>query len=288
MEMERHPLSAAWGDMPEAEFGALVEDVRQRGVIEPVSIFDGKVLDGWHRYRAAKAAGKKAPLREMAPTLEWPELISWVAAKNAHRRHMTKMERAAAVQRCFEIPARGRPGEKRVHDEPFSHGPEDSTTSEKNRPPASDNYQNSGGGGVANADLRPSAKRVAEIAGPDVSVQTVKRARRKMRAENPNARTDALFGPPRKPGRTPARPVGAGRTSARPVGPDGARAADSELQGLRREVRELRARCERLALEANSARRAKVAAEGRLRGANQTIKGLNRELAAARGEMFEG
>ena len=48
--LERHHLSMIWGDMVGDERTELVEDIRANGVREPIKLFEGKVLDGWHRY----------------------------------------------------------------------------------------------------------------------------------------------------------------------------------------------------------------------------------------------
>ncbi|MYG80940.1 MAG: hypothetical protein F4187_03825, partial [Gemmatimonadetes bacterium] len=93
--LERHPLSKAFKDMPEMEFAALREDIRKRGVLEPITLLDGKVLDGWHRYTAAK---------EIDPGLEVPTVelgdrdpADLVISRNLHRRHLTATQRAVCV-----------------------------------------------------------------------------------------------------------------------------------------------------------------------------------------------
>ena len=249
---ERHPLSAAWGDMPEKDFRALVEDVREHGVREQISLSGGQVVDGWHRYRAAIECGQDPPERELAPTLARMDLIRLVASRNLHRRHLTDLERAKAVQRCMEWRAPGDPRpSKRVLQGPSPTG---STEIEEI---------------VVESDLPATAKEVAEIA--DVSPRTVKTARRQISEERGVARGRSMM-------------PGAGGLTARPAPRPREK---SEVETLREENTKLRLQVERLTLEANSARRAKIQAEGRLREAQRTIQGLNKELAAARGELFE-
>ena len=63
--LERHSLSAAFGDMPDDQYADLLESIRQNGVRQSViKVFEGKVLDGWHRYKAAHEVGREAGLIE--------------------------------------------------------------------------------------------------------------------------------------------------------------------------------------------------------------------------------
>lgn len=94
--LKRHPLSAAFPDMPADEFAALVEDIRQNGLLQPVVTHDGMVLDGWHRYRASIEAGVEPSFEPY----DGPDPVSFVLSLNMHRRHLTGSQRAAAVVAC--------------------------------------------------------------------------------------------------------------------------------------------------------------------------------------------
>ena len=52
MNYERHQLSASWPDMAEEDFVALKDSISYSGLIEPITLFEGQILDGWHRYSA--------------------------------------------------------------------------------------------------------------------------------------------------------------------------------------------------------------------------------------------
>ena len=97
-ELTRHPLSALWGDMPEEQFADLVESVRTFGVGPIVRTLGREVLDGWHRYKAALAAGIE-PL-----VAEWHgnDPVAYVIRENAMRRHLTAGQRAACIVACRE------------------------------------------------------------------------------------------------------------------------------------------------------------------------------------------
>ena len=98
-DLRRHPLSAAWQDMAANDRADLVRDVQERGVVEPIVIHDGMVLDGWHRYTAS-GAGKGQPCPAVNYAGDDP--AGFVIARNALRRQMSATERAKAVVRCRE------------------------------------------------------------------------------------------------------------------------------------------------------------------------------------------
>ena len=103
-QYERHPLSAVWGDMPAEQFEDLKADIKANGLRDPILIYDGMVLDGWHRYRALVENGIDTHgNRRLLRVFEVPNAkndlaaASLVISKNAHRRHMKPGERAAAI-----------------------------------------------------------------------------------------------------------------------------------------------------------------------------------------------
>ena len=65
MKYTQHPLSASWSAMDEEAFKALIDDIDANGVRNPIVLYEGKILDGWHRYRAcAELNVKKPPMIE--------------------------------------------------------------------------------------------------------------------------------------------------------------------------------------------------------------------------------
>ena len=97
----RHPLSAAWGNMPEEELFELAEDIKAHGCKESVVLFQGMVLDGWHRAQACQIAGIKIPTREFDPEVEGDPRV-FVKERNAFRRHLTPAMKAHALVRIAE------------------------------------------------------------------------------------------------------------------------------------------------------------------------------------------
>jgi hypothetical protein len=106
MTYERHHLSAAWGDMPEDELQALQDDIEINGQRDPITLYEGAVLDGWHRYQACTRLGLE-PKTETLPADEDPR--AWVISRNARRRSQTASQRAMAIVECQQWNPVGRP-----------------------------------------------------------------------------------------------------------------------------------------------------------------------------------
>jgi ParB-like chromosome segregation protein Spo0J len=90
---ERHELSALDGDMSEDDFKMLIDSIDINGVLEPVMFWEGKILDGWHRYLACQEL-KIASFRKME--YEGNDPSGYVFAKSL-RKSKTPFERGALI-----------------------------------------------------------------------------------------------------------------------------------------------------------------------------------------------
>ena len=102
-EIEFHPLAARWPPFSAVEFESLKESVRTWGVLRPITLYEGKILDGRHRYMAAKAVG--ARFKTVEYTGEDP--AGFVAAMNGSRRVLKPMDRALVALKTFQAPHGG-------------------------------------------------------------------------------------------------------------------------------------------------------------------------------------
>ena len=82
---QQHPLSAAFPAMAAADFQSLKDSITEIGVQNPVTLFEGMVIDGWHRYTAATELGVECPHKELDT---WIDPITFVRAQNKDRRHL--------------------------------------------------------------------------------------------------------------------------------------------------------------------------------------------------------
>jgi ParB-like chromosome segregation protein Spo0J len=86
-----HPLADLFPLMEGAEFDELVADIKANGLLEPIVLYQGKILDGRNRYRAAIAAGLKPEVLDRK-TEHSDRLIdnpaAYVISANIRRRHL--------------------------------------------------------------------------------------------------------------------------------------------------------------------------------------------------------
>jgi hypothetical protein len=94
--MERHPLSAAFPDMDHEEFEELLSSIKAHGQREPITIFEGQVLDGWHRYRACQ----ELDIGPMTTEFDGDDPVAFVIDLNLQRRHLSPSQKALAVVSC--------------------------------------------------------------------------------------------------------------------------------------------------------------------------------------------
>jgi len=103
-----HPLAELLPAMSEAEFQALVEDMRANGQRDPAVLLDGKILDGRHRQQAAIVIGQ--PLLTTEYKKSWGEPVDYVYSRAIHR-NLSEGQKACAAANVLE--ARFEAGKKK-------------------------------------------------------------------------------------------------------------------------------------------------------------------------------
>lgn len=97
---EQHPIGAAWPTLPEDDFKKLVASIESIGILDKIVVYEGKILDGWHRYKACMELSiKNIPMVEY----EGNDPGGFVIAKNEARRHSDPSQRAFAVAQTLDI-----------------------------------------------------------------------------------------------------------------------------------------------------------------------------------------
>ena len=62
--LEPHPFAALFPELPPEELTQLARDIKERGQLEPIILYEGVILDGRNRYRACQIAGVKPRIEE--------------------------------------------------------------------------------------------------------------------------------------------------------------------------------------------------------------------------------
>jgi len=99
--LQFHPLADVFPLLGGAEFDDLVESIRTNGQREPITYFEGKILDGRNRYRACQAAGVEPHGGEFHGSSD--DARQFVIDANIRRRHMDASQRAMAATKLANM-----------------------------------------------------------------------------------------------------------------------------------------------------------------------------------------
>ena len=94
-----HPLAMLIPPMSADELEKLTTDIAANGLLEPIVLLDGQILDGRHRYQACLAAGVEPKFVEFTGA----DPIAFVLSKNLHRRHLTAAQKAAIAAEALPL-----------------------------------------------------------------------------------------------------------------------------------------------------------------------------------------
>jgi len=96
---EFHEIANMFPMMAVDEFEQLKQDIETHGLIEPIVLFENKILDGRNRFLACGEAGVK-------PHYEYykgDEPVSYVVSKNLHRRHLNETQRGVVAEKIADM-----------------------------------------------------------------------------------------------------------------------------------------------------------------------------------------
>lgn len=97
--LEDHPIANIFPLLPEKELAALAEDIKANGVQVPIVLFEGKILDGRNRYRAAQMVGASFVTNYYTGA----DPVKHVLSLNLHRRHLNDTQRAMVAGHVANI-----------------------------------------------------------------------------------------------------------------------------------------------------------------------------------------
>lgn len=104
-ELSAHPLADLFPMMSESEHAALVADMAENGFREgcEIMLYEGRIIDGRNRYKAAREAGVTPRLANFHPSRDGDPL-RYVIARNLNRRHLNETQRAWVASQIANLP----------------------------------------------------------------------------------------------------------------------------------------------------------------------------------------
>lgn len=90
-----HELANIFPMMEEEALAELTGDIRANGLRQPITLFEGKILDGRNRYRACE----EASVEPRFETYEGADALEYVISLNLKRRHLDASQRAMIASR---------------------------------------------------------------------------------------------------------------------------------------------------------------------------------------------
>jgi len=97
---ETHPAADLFPLLSSTALEEFAADVKARGLLQPITLLDGLILDGRNRALACERAGIKPRFEEWSGT---GSPIAWVLSVNLHRRHLDESQRAIVGARAMEL-----------------------------------------------------------------------------------------------------------------------------------------------------------------------------------------
>jgi len=118
MGLEIHPLADIFPYMSGEEWNLFLTDVQTNGLQKPITMHEGKIVDGRNRYKAVQELGIEGRFEE------WIDpgcgLKAWIVSQNLHRRHLDASQKGLLTAKLarfdkggvYSAPREGRPSGK--------------------------------------------------------------------------------------------------------------------------------------------------------------------------------
>ena len=100
---DSHPVADAFPLMAPAALAGLTEDIRASGLLRPIVLLGGKILDGRNRYLACLAAKVEPVFVEWTGGTEPEDLARYVVSENLARRDLDPSQRALCARRLVNL-----------------------------------------------------------------------------------------------------------------------------------------------------------------------------------------
>jgi hypothetical protein len=97
-----HPLAEMFPLIEGGDLNALVEDIARRGLLNPIILYRGKILDGRNRYLAAKEAKYRFSDRDFKDLADGLDPEAFVISANIHRRQLSTKQKREFIAKLIE------------------------------------------------------------------------------------------------------------------------------------------------------------------------------------------
>jgi ParB-like chromosome segregation protein Spo0J len=95
-----HPFAKLFPPMRRAEFDEFVANIQKNGLREKITLYQGAILDGIHRYRACLRLKIEPPTEEFEGDDD--AALDLVISKNIHRRHLKPKEKGDLIAKLLK------------------------------------------------------------------------------------------------------------------------------------------------------------------------------------------
>jgi hypothetical protein len=98
-----HELANVFDMIQGIEAKGLEASIAKEGILVPIKLYEGRILDGRNRYRAAKAVGHKFKPSEFETfSGTYAEAEAYVISTNVNRRHLTNAQKQDLIRKMIE------------------------------------------------------------------------------------------------------------------------------------------------------------------------------------------
>src|SRR5262245_9522193 len=99
-----HPLAEMFPALEGEELDKLAEDIEENGLLEPITLYEGKILDGRNRYNACRKINYKfgeLDFEEFIADAD-KDPLAFVLSKNMARRHLNADQKRELIAKLLE------------------------------------------------------------------------------------------------------------------------------------------------------------------------------------------
>lgn len=97
--MEFHPAANLF-PLDDENLDALAEDINVNGLLCPIELFEGKIVDGRRRWLASRMAGNDEPETVVVSP---DDPVAYVLSLNLHRRHLTPSQKSMVAAKARDL-----------------------------------------------------------------------------------------------------------------------------------------------------------------------------------------